>query len=184
MPYDPKKHNRRSLRLKGYDYSTPGAYFITICTKDKGNILGAVSDGKIHLNETGIIATDCWYDLPNHYPNAQLDSFVIMPNHVHGIIILVDFTVPVGVGFKPSPTGKKQIYQLTEIVRGFKTFSARRINEIHKRQGNPFWQRNYYEHVVRNSRELYRIHEYIQNNPLKWEMDIENRRKTELKLVS
>ncbi|OGC80948.1 MAG: hypothetical protein A2W07_04205 [candidate division Zixibacteria bacterium RBG_16_43_9] len=161
---DTEKHHRRSIRLNEYDYSTPGAYFITICSHKGKSIFGKILDGKISLSKFGRIVKSVWLDLPKHYPNIQLDVFVIMPNYVHGIIFIV------GAGLKPAPTK----YPLSEIIRGFKTFSSRRINETRNMSGTPVWQRNYYEHVVRNEDELNCIREYILYNPLQWQFDREN----------
>jgi len=111
--------------------------------------------------------------LPHHYPHVALDAFVIMPNHIHGIIVLADPTV-VGAGFKPAPTMVNKRHRLTEIIRAFKTFSSRRINESHGTPGRPVWQRSYYEHVIRNENDLDEVRKYIVNNPLKWDLDKEN----------
>lgn len=167
MTYDPKKHHRRSIRLKGYDYSQAGAYFVTICVHGGQPLLGTIKDGRMLQNPNGALAEHAWFDLPNHYPHVELDAFVVMPNHVHGIIVLTD--VDVGAGLKPAPTTKR--HGLSEIVRAFKTFSARRINKLRDATGNRFWQRNYYEHIVRNDMALDRIRQYIANNPAKWHND-------------
>jgi REP element-mobilizing transposase RayT len=167
MPFDSKKHHRRSVRLKHYDYSSNGAYFVTVCTNHRECLLGEIIDSKIVVNLAGKMVEDCWHDLPNYYKNIELDYFVIMPNHIHGILILSDANI-VGAGLKPAPTVNDE---LPEIVRALKTFSARRINESRNTLGTPFWQRNYYEHVIRNEESLGKIREYIQSNPLKWELD-------------
>jgi putative transposase len=104
MTYDPEKHHRRSIRLKGYDYTQPGAYFITICTRGRECLFGEIIDGEMHLNEAGQIVVQTWQDLPNHISNVQLDAFVVMPNHVHGIIIITDHAGGIGAGFKPART--------------------------------------------------------------------------------
>ncbi len=174
--YDPRRHHRRSIRLKGYDYRRPGAYFVTCCTYDHEALFGEVEDGEMVLNELGVIVQQVWDDLVNHYGHVYLDAFVAMPNHVHGIIVLMDEpgVVGVGAGLKPAPTPKR--HGLPEIVRGFKTFSARRINERRGTPGVPVWQRNYYEHIVRDEHALRRIQNYILHNPANWELDIENLR--------
>ncbi len=173
MSYDPHKHHRRSIRLKGYDYSSEGAYFVTICVKGGESVLGEVVGGEMVLNEYGRIVEACWQDLVNHYDHVVLDAFVIMPNHIHFIVILIDATVGagrVGAGLRPAPTGDKQ-HGLPEIVRAIKSFSARRINELRDATGSSFWQRNYYEHIIRNERALNAIREYIHNNPANWLQD-------------
>ncbi len=175
MKYDPEKHRRRSIRLKGYDYSQAGAYFVTICTQNRMCLFGDIADGKMVLNDAGCMVADVWNDLPNHYPHVQLDVSVIMPNHFHGIVVLTDTAGMdvgaggVGAGLKPAPTGKH--HGLPEIVRGFKTFSSRRINQIRNTPGVKLWQRNYWEHIIRNKKELNRIRQYIIDNPQQWEFD-------------
>ncbi len=118
------------------------------------------------LNGHGEIVLKCWDDLPNHYHHVQLDEFAVMPNHVHGIIILTE-----RAGLKPAPTKRRG---LTEIVRAFKTFSSRRMNRIRYTPGIPVWQRNYYERIIRTDAELDGIREYIATNPLQWQTDSEN----------
>ena len=171
MRYDQYSHHRQSLRLREYDYSKPGAYFITICAFRKECLFGEIANGRMQLNELGEIVKKCWYELPNHYENVVLDEFVIMQNHVHGIVIIDNDNV--GAGLKPAPT-KSVRHGLPEIVRGFKTFSARHINEFRDTMGTPVWQRNYYERVMRNDAELRKIREYIIANPAMWGSDEEN----------
>jgi REP element-mobilizing transposase RayT len=191
MTYDPDKHHRRSIRLRGYDYSQSGAYFITICTQDRGCLFGEVVDGEMRLNQFGELVEMTWHNLPHHVDGIVLDAFVVMPNHVHGIIMIVEPSVGtgsagtgfVGAGFvragsEPAPTTDepphKKRHGLPEIVRQFKTFSARHINSLRHASGGPVWQRNYYEHVIRNEKSVNSIREYIINNPLQWELDREN----------
>jgi len=157
---------RKSLRLKSYDYSSSGAYFITVCSYKKGLLFGEVSNDQAITNSFGLTVKKCWDDLPNHYPQINLDSFIVMPNHVHGIVWLMHEAV--GAGLRPAPT------PLSEIVRAFKSFSGRRINELRKTPSLPVWQRNYYEHVIHDEEDLNKIREYITNNPLKWALDEEN----------
>lgn len=164
----PKFPHRRSIRLKEYDYSQPGEYFVTICTYDRECIFGDVSESGICLNRFGVITQGCWNDLKNHYPGIQLDASVVMPNHIHGIIALTD-PEHVGAGLKPARTGG--LTRLSEVVRGFKTFSARCINEMRGVVGKPVWQRNYYEHIIRNKPDLEQVREYIISNPGRWAED-------------
>ncbi len=168
MKDDPEKHHRRSIRLKGYDYSRAGAYFVTICTQNRECLFGDIVDGEMMLNKNGEIVESVWNDLPNHYAHVELDYHIIMPNHIHGIIIIV------GAGLKPAPTDTEKTHGLPEIIRGLKTFSARRINQIRDTTGAKLWQRNYYEHIVRNENELNQIRQYIADNPARWEYDHEN----------
>jgi putative transposase len=181
MRSNPRKFNRRSIRLKGYDYSQPGAYYITICTYQRQCLFGKVEHQEMVLNESGRIVWQCWQDLPNHYAHVCLDEFTIMPNHLHGILILMEIDPPigdpttemVGAGFKPAPTQNCRRHALPEIIRGFKTFSSRRVNDALTSPGAPLWQRNYYEHIIRNETELDAIRQYICQNPLNWEKDEE-----------
>ena len=172
---DAPKPQRRSIRLQGYDYTRQGAYFVTICTRNRACLLGDIVEGRMHLSEAGRLAQAVWEDLPHHYPHVQIDVWVIMPNHMHGIIILTEAqaTINVGAGLKPAPTAPTR-HGLSETVRAFKTFSARRINALHNTVGTPFWQRNYYEHVIRNQSALDRIRQYIADNPARWPEDPEN----------
>jgi REP element-mobilizing transposase RayT len=164
------EHHRKSIRLKGYDYTLPGAYFVTVCTKDRINMFGTIIDGVMMMNNLGNIVQKTWNDLPCHVKNIQLDMFVIMPDHIHGIINIVDSSV--GAGSEPAPTGK--CFGLPEIVRQLKTFSARRINQLRNTPQQPVWQRNYYERVLRDNKELDAARKYIFYNPLQWEMDNEH----------
>ncbi len=160
---------RKANRLKGYDYATPGAYFITVCAHDRyknGNIFGTIRDGEMIKNSRTDIITLCWHDLPNHYPHITPGEFVVMPDHFHGILWINN---NIGNGYKPFRE-KTSNHGLPEIIRGFKTFSARIINESNfddKFQ----WQKSYYDHVIRNEKSLLMIREYIENNPQKWELD-------------
>jgi len=150
---------RRSIRLKGYDYSQAGAYFITVCTQNHEHLFGEISDAEMMINAWGNIVQECWYDLPNHYPGLELDIFVVMPNHMHGIIVLANAragfnrsAAEIRAFRQPAPTkfAISKLHGLPEIVRALKTFSARRINLIRGTTGAPFWQRSYYEHIIRN----------------------------------
>jgi REP element-mobilizing transposase RayT len=134
MPFKPDIHHRRSIRLRDYDYSRAGAYFVTICTWQRECLFGGISDGEMRLNNLGSIACAAWTDLSNHYKHIELDAFVVMPNHVHGLIVLADVQAK-GAGLKPALTVK--IHCLSEIVRGFKTFSSRYINESRYNPGCP-----------------------------------------------
>jgi len=176
-------HRRRSIRLPGYDYSQAGAYFITIVTQDRACLFGDVVDGEMRPNPCGRIVQATWNGLPRHYPAIVLDEFVVMPNHIHGIITLMDVPQNVGAGLKPAPTDTTaKRHGLPEIIRALKTFSARRANALRGTSGTPLWQRNYYEHIIRNEESLNRIREYIVNNPIQWDLDRENPVGTGLKV--
>ena len=176
----PILHHRKAIRLPGYDYSQAGEYFVTICTKDREHVFGSIEAGRMVLNRFGGIVEWCWKDLPNHYPFVQIDAFVIMPDHVHGIIVITE-PDPVREGSEPSPTRR---YPLSEIVRSFKTFSARRINECRGTQGVSVWQRNYFEHIIRDDRSLERIREYILSNPEKWAASHQNTEEDDMNELS
>ncbi len=162
---DPSQSSRKSIRLKEYDYSQAGAYFVTVCTKHREILFGDIQGDGVRLNPLGLAVKECWERLPQHYSFLELDAFTVMPNHIHGIVMITGNS-NVGAGFKPAPTGKR--HALGEIVRALKTFSARRINDLRGTIGTPVWQRNYYEHIIRNEIDLSETREYIQNNPLKW----------------
>jgi putative transposase len=179
MRFDPEKHHRRSIRLKGYDYRRQGAYFVTICTHDRLCLFGEVVGGEMRLNEYGRIALGCWKEIPLHFPQAELDAFVVMPNHVHGIIVLTvgaRHAVPLqnGISEKTEQFGKPVAGSIPTIIRSFKSATTRHINALRGTPGSPVWQRNYYEHIIRNEESLNRIREYIKTNPLRWAMDSEN----------
>ena len=165
-----ERHRRHSIRLREYDYTQAEAYFITVVAYGRTALFGEVAGGEARLNEFGRIVEWSWADLPKHYLGVLCDEFVVMPNHIHGIIVLGQ-PIVVGAGLKPAPTRR---HGLPEIVRALKTFSARRINDIRHTPGAPVWQRNYYEHIVRGDGELLRVREYIVNNPMEWENDREN----------
>ena len=166
------QNRRKALRLPDYDYSQPGAYYVTVVTKQRYCLFGEVVCGEMRLNSFGRTVMECWDDLVRHYPSVQLDEFVVMPNHVHGIILLKeDLEISVGPG---SASVRSERHGLPEIVRAFKSFAARRINELSATPGARVWQRNYYEHIVRNERELRLIRRYVANNPLGWDKDPEN----------
>ena len=178
MPYTPAIHHRRSIRLKGYDYSQAGMYFVTICVQKHTCLFGEIVDGEMFLNDYGKIVQTVWDKLPQHYDNIQLDKFVIMPNHIHGIIVITGDVATVGAGLKPAPTviaipptATPTKHGLSEIIRALKTFSARKINELRNSQGEKLWQRNYWEHIIRNEQSYQRIANYIISNPKNWNHD-------------
>ena len=149
--FDSHRHRRRSIRLRGYHYTDPGAYFVTICTHAREPLLGAVVEGGLRLSAHGEILVKCREELPSHYPHVALDAFVVMPNHIHALVMLSSDAPgdedAVGAGFKPAPTRR---HGLGEIVRALKTLSSRRVNEARGTPGARVWQRNHYEHIVRD----------------------------------
>ena len=153
--FDPRIHHRRSIRLPGYDYSEGGAYFVTTNTHGWLPLFGEIRNSEMILSRFGKILHYTLLDLPRRYPHIILDTFCIMPDHLHALIIL-DY----------NETDKR--YPLSEIVRALKSHSSRRINELRKMPGINVWQRNYYEHIVRGDADFARIQNYILNNPLNW----------------
>ncbi len=177
MPYDPEKHHRRSIRLKGYDYTQPGAYFVTIhAHREVGMIFGDVVDGVMQLNGAGQIADDCWRAIPEHFDYVTLDVWVVMPNHMHGILVFDDCTgeaMPLGRGeAMPRPyAAGAPAGSLGVVVGAYKSAVTKRINIVRDTPGGVVWQRNYYEHIIRNERALQTIQAYIINNPARWAVD-------------
>jgi len=221
-----QRHHRRSIRLPGYDYTQPGAYCITICSHDRREIFGEILAGEMQLNTCGHIAWREWERLPSRFPSLQLGAFVIMPNHMHGILIISDdctgrSTAAFEEGSAPSsirrapttdttrcapttdtnrraptPTGEQfgrpVAGSIPTILRSYKSAVTLRVNRLRvgaRRQAkrdqilpqsavplldHPVWQRNYHEHVIRNDDEQQRIHDYIFENPQRWEEDAEN----------
>ena len=182
----PVRRNRRSIRLKGYDYSQAGAYFVTICTQHRECLFGEIVDGEMVLNDAGRMVQTGWDGIPSHYPGIDIDAFQIMPNHIHGIVFIA-----VGAGPRAcpdngqpdngqprdgQPRGVAPTMSLPDVVHRFKSMMTHEyINGIKQYGWTPFpgklWQRNYYEHIVRNEDELNRIRQYIINNPAQWESD-------------
>ena len=177
---DTRRPERLSLRLRDYNYAQVGAYFVTICTQDRACLFGNIVEAAMVFNEAGLIVDTCWHAIPKHFPHMDVDEFVIMPNHLHGILLI-----------KPAPEGARFIAPgsnppamatpalvaetgamnraptLGAVVRAFK---ARVTHAL----GHPIWQRNYYDHIVRSETALHRIREYIAHNPAQWAMDREN----------
>ncbi len=185
-PVRSPRRNRRSIRLRGYDYSQNGAYFITICTQNRECLFGEIVGGEMRLNVAGEIVADEWIKTAAIRDEIELDEWIVMPNHFHGILVIVDSgAVPGGGGDTPcgrgdppggggdppvAPTGPRP-RSVGAVMAGFKSAVTKRINEWRHTPGAKLWQRNYWEHIVRNELELNRIREYIQNNPAKWELD-------------
>ena len=188
MPYNPQIHHRRSIRLKGYDYSQSGAYFVTLCTHNRECLFGEIVDNEMILNNYGKIVYEEWFVSTKIRNEIQLfeNEFVVMPNHIHGIIWIdaddmkmndVVGAANVGTndivganGRSPRQRGPGQ-KSLSSFIAGYKSSVTKRINQIRQTQGTHVWQRNYYEHIIRNETELQRIREYIVNNAIKWEND-------------
>ncbi len=166
-----RKNNRHSIRMKGYDYSKAGVYYITICTQNRKCLFGDIINGEMQLNDTGSVVVDEWMKIPGTQQGIELEEWVVMPNHFHGIII---FTESVGaIHESPLPMTQKQRRNmgLPKLIGRFKMLSSKKINEIRQTPGVKLWQRNYWEHIIRNNDELINIREYIRNNPRKWSSD-------------
>ena len=192
MRFDSETHHRRSIRLKDYDYANAGAYFVTICTHKRQGLFGDVIDGKMRLNDAGIIVRDVWLQTEMIRPNVILDVFVVMPNHIHGIVVIArryrrrrgvlqyaPTLLPDGTDdgdgasspkTKTKPTRLQSPTQtIGAIIRGFKSAVTKRINAQRGTPGTPVWQRNYYESIIRSETSLNNIRYYIQANPRLWE---------------
>lgn len=166
MRYDPDTRHRRSIRLKGYDYTQPAPYFVTVCVQGREAIFGKIVGEEMQANDAGRMVGAAWDDLPRHYPGVQIDAFVVMPNHIHGIIVLTNPTDPARLS-------------LPDVVHRFKSFTTAQYRRGVESNGWPpfagrLWQRNYYEHVIRDEDEWNRIRDYIRTNPQGWALDSEN----------
>ncbi|MBI5831704.1 MAG: transposase [Armatimonadetes bacterium] len=192
MGYDPREHHRRSVRLAGYDYAAAAAHFVTVCTTDRAPVSGDVVDGVVRLSEQGEVAWGVWCKIPEHFPHADMDAFVVMPNHVHGIIVIG--AAPGSVGATPESVGATHASPLPAadasrpsadprgpapgslgaIVGSFKAATTRRINLMRQTPGALLWQRSYHEHIIRDEDGLARVRRYIEDNPLRWATDRDN----------
>lgn len=175
MVYHPDIHRRRSLRLKHYDYSQAGAYFLTFCSQHRECRFGEVGGGQFIPNAEGTILQNCWQSLPAHFPDIELDGAVIMPNHFHGIVVILQSAGMTHLSTnlehpRHSSFGGK-ISLLGKVVAYFKYQTTKAINQRYNSPGRKVWQRNYYEHIIRNDRSLGILRDYIINNPQKWEID-------------
>jgi REP element-mobilizing transposase RayT len=174
---------RKSIRIKGRDYSLNGYYFVTLCTNDREDFFGEVKNGIMGLSDIGCIAAVLWQEIPEHFDNVELDEKIIMPNHIHGILKLKNWYFCCRGAINRAPTteihgGATGIYNpmgkntLGEIIRWFKGRAAYEIRKIG--YDGFFWQSRFYDHIIRNSDELNRIRKYIQKNPQKWQQDRNN----------
>jgi putative transposase len=175
---------RRQVRLRDYDYSKSGYYFVTICTKNREEWFGVIESRTIRLNRFGEMARDFWFEIPAHFKEVKTDEFSVMPNHLHGILVIEERMVGnarVGNAYMRSHRRNAYMHSLQgrmkmllpRIVQQYKAVVTREINSLQK--GFYFeWQKSFYDHVIRSERSLENIREYIQNNPLKWDLDREN----------
>jgi REP element-mobilizing transposase RayT len=187
MKYNPDIHKRQSIRLRGYDYSQSGLYFITICCYQRECLFGEVINSQMILNNSGELVKEEWLKSAEIRKEIELGGFVIMPNHFHGIVI-INQEINKNIGNNQNPLGangrsplqtiqssQQQISMkpksLSSLIAGFKSATTKKINIIRSTPKNPVWQRNYYDHIIRNDQSLERIREYVQNNPLSWKND-------------
>ncbi|HLO16706.1 MAG TPA: transposase [Anaerolineales bacterium] len=177
--FDPQKHHRHSIRLTNYDYAQPGGYFITIVTYQRALLFGKIVNTEMQLNDFGKIADECWRAIPNHFLNVELGAYVIMPNHVHGIIVIHENRMTMNssssVGARhasPLPPRGVKPQSIGVIVGSFKSAVTKRIG--HEFNITDIWQRNYYEHVIRNEKDLQNKTDYIEANLMLWDQDDEN----------
>ncbi len=197
--YNPDQHHRRSIRLQGYDYASAGSYFITICAHQRQCLFGEITDRQMMLNELGQCVRSVWMNLPQHFRSLELDKFIVMPNHIHGILSLCttdgrgeafasrsgNHNVNPHANASPlredraslrqnkthPPENGTQPQSIAAIIQNFKSVSTRKINRMNQSSGRTIWQRNYYEHIIRDDRALQTIRQYIQNNPFSWQED-------------
>jgi putative transposase len=170
------RQGRRSVRLRGYDYASAGMYFVTVCARDRACVFGEVANGQVQLSELGETVNRCWVAVGDHFLEVTLDRWVIMPNHLHGILAVgglrSSLQPVVGVRSRgacgPSPSS------IGAIVGSFKAAVTKAHNDLRGRSGTTVWQRSYYEHVIRNERDLQRVRQYVEENPIRWELDPEN----------
>ena len=173
--YNSKIHHRQSIRLRGYDYSQAGIYFITICTHHRECIFGEVVDRQMRLNKVGCIVAEEWLRSSKIRSGIELDEWVIMPNHIHAIVVFnSSIEIPDPVGANSCAPLHRKPRSLSSLIAGFKSTTTKQINEIHQTPKIPVWQRNYYEQIIRNEVSLSKIQQYIINNPSNWLHDTEN----------
>ena len=191
--YDQDRHHRRSVRWRGYDYRQVGAYFLTLCSVERALLFGDIVDGQMCLNEIGQLVATLWRQSPLIRPTLAMDAFVVMPNHLHGIVFITDAptvtsdrasaaATTVGAHSRaPHPrtpvtrptcqTVHRPARSIGSFVAGFKAATSREVNRLRNAPGTPIWQRNYYDRVIRDEAELQRIRQYIIDNPRRWAED-------------
>lgn len=172
MPYNPDRHHRRSIRLKGYDYSHTGVYFITLCTDRRECLFGEIIHRTMQLNQLGEIVAEEWLKSVEIRQEIELDNWVIMPNHFHAIVIID--RARSGLDKCPLPKTDKihmKPRSLSSLVAGFKSSVTRRINQTRNNPEYPVWQRNYYDRIIRDTESWEKIYNYIDANPENWEID-------------
>ena len=177
MSYDPNRHHRRSIRLPAWDYRWPGAYFITVCTYRRVPLFGDVVDGRMQVSAFGRVVMEEWDRTPTIRPELTMDAFVVMPDHIHGIVIITDVSVgaqgPAPLRGRKTRGGrpKRQPRSLGAFISGFKSAVTKRINRMRGTPRSPVWQRNYWERIIRDMDEMNAVRRYIANNPARWGHD-------------
>jgi putative transposase len=166
MPYTSFRQ-RKSPRLKNYDYSQSGAYFVTICTEGRQHLFGEVENSAMQISQTGQLCIEHWDDLPKHFPSIELDGFVVMPNHVHGILLLTEH--PVGTTSMQSARPTKRP-KLGTVIATYKAAVTRHVHRLNLLEGQ-IWQDRYNDHIIRNERSLNYVRNYVATNPERWEQD-------------
>ncbi|MDT8381936.1 MAG: transposase [Brevefilum sp.] len=172
MDKQPDRH-RKNVRLKDYDYASPGYYFVSIVSYERKNIFGEIIDGEMNLNQAGKTVEQTWQDIPKHFPNTSCEIFVVMPNHIHGIINIIDDEIVRaqsirGNGVKPKSIGS--------IIGSFKSAVTKQLHQTKTINQERIWQRNYYEHIIRDEDDYQQITDYIAANPINWGHDLKNLR--------
>ena len=165
------KQIRKKLRLENYDYRSPGAYFVTICTQGHQSALGKVVDLNVELTWRGKIVHELWEEIPQHFSNVKLDEFVVMPNHMHGILWIVEQNTSIPCPRENPNSVNPQAGSLGVIVRSFKSAVTRKVNQISHTQGARFWQRSFHDHILRDENDLDQHRKYILENPIRWKLD-------------
>ena len=170
--------SRKPNRLKGYDYSGAGGYFITVCVQDRQTILGKIENNKMVLNNIGNMVDYWWHETFNKFKNASIDEYIIMPNHIHGIINIVGAGSPCPDNDINDVSNNKgrgnRAPTLGQIIAYFKYQSTKQINLLNNSPGVKIWQRSFHDHIIRDDKTLNKIREYITSNPVNWENDIDN----------
>ncbi len=200
MTYDPRIHHRRSIRLRGHDYSGGGAYFVTCCVEGKECLFGRVVEATMLINECGQVVRQAWDEIPQRFPSVILDAFQVMPNHLHGILVIPGPGLEpslaaaagapgstVGPGLAPARARARRVNcraspghnpedrpGLGDVMRVFKSISTIAVNRLLSRRGRRLLQEDYFEHVIRNLDSLEKIRDYIRTNPARWLEDPEN----------
>ena len=165
--------SRQSIRLQEYDYTSDGMYYITLCIQDRRQVLGEVKQGEMYQSVVGNIVQQAWLELPRYDPRISLDESIVMPNHLHGIVM---FSPISGRAQGPAPTNLliRNPTSLPDLVQRFKSWTTRQSWKTDCSLVGRLWQRGYYEHIIRNDKDLNRIREYIKANPANWDTDPEN----------